>query len=181
MNINRIGFILLFVILAYAPSCAQKKAGSWLMNGIPATDSPDHKTVNGFGGVIIVVRDPKAFVEMWNKPDFPDFDTVKDVGPSIQIGTFVMFAGCKPGSNGKCDTTVDYSLIDPAGKVSQTPPDQVIWNEVPPPKQNTHISKASMVLKFRESDQRGTYTVKAVVHDKNADISFELETKFELK
>jgi hypothetical protein len=173
--------IVLFVTALFSVGCAQEGPGRWLTNGSPATDSPDWKAKNGFGAALVVVKDPKQFVDMWYKPDFPDFDTVKEAHLSDEIGAFIMFAGCKPGPDGKCNTKVDYSLIRPDGELAGETVDQIVWNDAPPPPQNTHISKASMVLTFTEANTPGRYKVKAKVYDKNADISLSLETHFDLK
>jgi len=173
--------IFVLIILCCFCSCTQSRAGKWKSNDIPITDTNDQKAKDGFGAAIIVVKDPKSFVEMWNKPDFPDFDTVHDVQRSDQIGAFIMFAGCKPGTNNKCDVRVDYSLINPDGKAIGDSLDQVVWNDDPPPPSNTHISKASMVLEFKDSNKPGEYKVRAVVRDTNAAITLRLETQFQLK
>ena len=174
-----VNFSLIIAICSI--SCDQERPGRWKKDDIPVKDTADQKVENGFGAAIIVVKDPKAFVDMWYKPEFPEFDTVQEVQRSVEIGAFIMFAGCKPGQNDKCDITVDYSLISPEGKVLGTSLDQIVWNDTPPPALNTHISKASMVLEFKEGNKIGEYKVKAVVHDINANISFNLETHFELK
>ncbi len=178
---KKLAATFLLTIVTSSLSCAQDQRRGWKKDGIPTTNTADRKAENGFGAAVIVVEDPKGFVERWYKPDFPDFETVKEVQPSVEIGAFIMFAGCKPGSDGKCDTTVDYALISPDGKVIGDSLNQIVWNGNPPPTANTHISKASMILKFRESNKLGEYKLRAVVYDKNAKISLSLETQFELK
>ena len=177
---NRTLICVVVLVLALS-ACAQPKSRRWKSNTQPVSDTADRKAKNGFGGALIVVDDPRSFMEMWSKPDFPDFDTVKIAKRNSTIGAFIMFAGCKPGKDGKCDTVVDYSLIGPKGNTLGESLDQVIWNDIPPPVENTHVSKACLTITFTDNNLAGEYKVKAVVKDRNADVTFELENSFQLK
>jgi hypothetical protein len=179
--VNKLFILLLLINLFVQISCSQQKPGKWLDNGNPIADGPDHKAVNGFGVHVILVEDPKAFMEIWRKPEFPDIKTVKVARGGVPIAAFVLFAGCTPGSNGTCDTSVDYIVINPKGNVIGEKKDQILWSEAPPPKENTQAGKASLTFTFNDGNPTGEYTVRAVAKDRNADISLEVETKVEFR
>ena len=42
-------------------------------------DSADRKSVNGFGGHLLIIENPRAFVEEWQKPETPRIDPVCQV------------------------------------------------------------------------------------------------------
>ena len=52
--------------------------------------------------------------------------------------------------------------------------------EQAPPAPNIQLGRAILAFRMRENDPAGEYKVKAKVSDLNANITFELETKFRL-
>jgi hypothetical protein len=145
------------------------------------TDAPDRKAVKGFGGHLIVIKNPTEFVKEWLKPETPKFNSAKIVKPNESLGIIVLFAGCKPNSDGVCNTEVDYTIYKPDGKIYFERKGLELWKNVAPPKANIQLGKAILQFKMQESNLAGEYKIKAKVYDKNADISFELETQFTLE
>src|ERR1041384_43747 len=87
---------LLFVLLlAASPAYAQ-----WKANDEHAEDTPDRKAVNGFGGQLIVVENPRAFIQEWLKPETPKIKSATNVKRGDALGAFVLFAGCKIDAQG---------------------------------------------------------------------------------
>lgn len=174
-------FAFTLILISFLSSCAQsttENKGRWLENGKAIEDAPDRKAVNGFGATLLVVKEPDEFVKEWMKPEKPNFNTVKTVKPGEEIGIVVLFAGCRPDSSGVCNTEVDYTLYRPDGKEIFNQKGLEIWKETAPPKPNTHLGKAVVKIEVEKSNLSGEYKVKAKVYDKNADVSFELETQF---
>lgn len=175
-------FRLLFIsfLLIYGVS-AQERPGRWLVDGKPTADSDWSKAKNGFGAQLIVVGDPKAFIEMWNRPEQPDIHTAKEVTKGQQFGAFIIFVACRAGKNGDCDAAVDFTVVGPDGKTVAERPNQIIWNGPPLDSKTMYMGKAVLGLKLTERNTPGKYTILAKVADKNAPASFELKYEVELK
>ncbi len=167
---------LLTLLLLGTVATAQWKKGD---ESIP--DTPDRKSVNGFGAHLLVVENPRAFVEEWQKPETPQINPVSEVKRGVLIGAFVLFARCKPDPQGRCNSKVDYTIYKPDGTVYAERKEQPLWDEEPPPGANIQLSKAILGISMEKNDPVGEYKVKAKVADLNAQISFELETKFKLQ
>ena len=171
-----ISAILLLLFVAGSPT-----SGQWKKGGERAGDAPDRKAVGGFGGHLIVVENPRGFVREWLKPETPQIKSATDVRRGESVGAFVLFAGCKQDARGVCNSEVDYTIYKPDGSVYVERKGQPLWKEQAPPAPNIQLGRAILAFSMRKGDPAGEYKVKAKVSDLNADISFELETKFRLK
>jgi hypothetical protein len=167
---------LFLLLLAATPAVSQ-----WKGNNEPVGDAPDRKAVNGFGGHLIVVENPRAFIQEWMKPETPKIKSATDVKRGDSIGAFVLFAGCKPDSQGICKSEVDYTVYKPDGTIFAERKSLPLWDLQAPPAPIIQLGKAILAFQLRENDPEGEYRVKAKVSDLNANVSFELETKFRLK
>ena len=167
---------MLVITLANVMVSAQWKKGDEKVEG-----TSERKSVNGFGAHLIIVEDPKGFIEEWSKPQTPNIKPVRDVKRGKVIGAFVLFAGCKPDSVGICNSEVDYVVIKPDGNVYAERKGQPLWNEQAPPAKNIQLSKAILGIRMEPEDPAGEYKVRAKGSDLNAGITFELETKFRLQ
>ena len=175
---------MLFLALLVISACnaqAQARPGKWLLEGKAAPDSNWSKSANGFGAQLIVVGDPRAFLEMWSKPETPDIKPAEEVSRGQQFAAVILFVGCKAGSDGNCNALVNYKVIDPDGKVIAERPDQIIWNQKELDKRTTYLGKAILGLRLSDKNPNGTYTIQAVVSDKNAPAEFELTQTIKLK
>jgi hypothetical protein len=168
--------LILFVLLTANGTFAQ-----WKSDGKLANDEPNRKTIKGFGGQLLVVQDPRKFIEMWKKPETPQFESAKQVGFDESIGILVLFAGCKEGEKGACNTEVDYTVYKPDGSIFAERKKQPLWKEMGPPRKNTQLGRAILPFRMVKDNPSGKYKVKAKISDLNADISFDLETQFSLK
>ena len=172
----KIVLAVLVITLANVMVSAQWKKGDEKVE-----DTSERKSVNGFGAHLIIVEDPKGFIEEWSKPQTPNIKPVTDVKRGKVIGAFVLFAGCKPDSAGVCNSEVDYVVIKPDGSLYAERKGQPLWNEQAPPAKNIQLSKAILGIRMEPKDPAGEYKVRARVSDLNASITFELETKFRLQ
>lgn len=152
----------------------------WKKGDEPTADSPDRKSVKGFGAHLLIIENPRAFIEEWQKPETPKIDPVSEVKRGVIIGAFVLFAGCKPDPQGRCNSEVDYTIYKPDGTIYAERKGEPLWKEAPPPGTNIQLSRAILGIRMEQNDPDGDYKVKAKVTDLNAQISFELETKFRL-
>jgi hypothetical protein len=168
--------ILFLILIVASPAFSQ-----WKQNDDRAQDASDRKAVNGFGGHLIVVENPRGFIEEWLKPETPKIKSATDVKRGDSIGAFVLFAGCRQDSQGMCNAEVDYTIYKPDGSIFAERKGQPLWKEQAPPAPNIQLGRAILAFRLGKDDPVGEYKVKAKVSDLNADISFELETKFRLK
>ena len=168
----------MIAIVLLTSSVAQAQ---WKKDGKPIEDSADRKSVGAFGGHLLVVREPKAFIENWQKPEPPRINPVTEVQRGELLGAFVLFAGCKPDTQGRCNSEVDYSFYRPDGSLYAEQKGQPLWKEQAPPSRNTQLSRAILGIRMEKGDPPGEYKIKAKVSDLNAALSFELETKIRLK
>ena len=171
----KICFAVVVMILAGTMVSAQWKKGD---EGV--ADSADRKAVNGFGGNLIVVADPQGFIKEWQKPETPNINPATNVKRGELLGAFVLFAGCKPDNAGICNSEVDYMVYKPDGSLYAERTGQPLWKDQAPPARNIQLSKAILGIRMEQGDPDGEYRVKAKVSDLNANITFELETKFRL-
>jgi hypothetical protein len=153
----------------------------WQKGDERVPDTLDRKSVNGFGGHLLVVENPQAFIKEWQKPEPPKINPVSKVKRGVLLGGFVLFAGCKPDTQGRCNSEVDYVVYKPDGSVYAELKGQPLWKEEAPPAKVIQLSRAILAIRIEKNDPAGEYRVKARVADLNADISFELETKFLLQ
>jgi hypothetical protein len=167
-------FVLTLVISV--PTAAQ-----WKRNNERAADTTEQKAVNGFGGHLLLVENPRAFIQEWMKPETPHINPASEVTREMSLGAFVLFAGCRPDKQGICNTEVDYTIYKPDGSVFLEREHQPLWKDTAPPPPIIQLSSAILMFRMRDVDPSGEYKIKAKVSDLNADISFQLERKFTLK
>jgi len=153
----------------------------WKKDGKAVEDTLDRKSVGAFGGQLLVVRNPKAFIDDWQKPEMPQINPVSIVQRGELLGAFVLFAGCKADTQGACNSEVAYFLYRPDGSLYAEMKDQPLWKEKAPPSANTQLGRAILGIRMEKDDPAGDYIIKAKVSDLNAAISFELETKIRLQ
>jgi hypothetical protein len=170
-----LGITLVLFALATLPALSQERRIK------QQGDAPDRKAVKGFGGHLIIVENPREFIQEWLKPETPDIKSATDVKRDDSIGAFVLFAGCKQDAQGVCNAEVDYTIYKPDGTVFAERKAQPLWKEQAPPAPNFQLGKAILAFRLGDGDSIGVYKVKAKVTDLNAEVSFELETKFRLK
>jgi hypothetical protein len=110
----------------------------------------------------------------------PKINSARDVKRGKTLGAFVLFAGCKPDSQGFCKSEVDYTIYKPDGTVFAERKSQPLWNEQALPAPNIQLGRAILAFKLGPDEGNGEYKVKAKVVDLNANVTLELETKFRL-
>lgn len=161
--------------------CSGIASAQWKKGDERVADTEDRKSVNGFGGHLLIVENPRGFVEEWQKPETPNIKPATDLKRGEIYGAFVLFAGCKPDAQSNCNAEVDYAVYKPDGSLYAEQKAQPLWKEQAPPAPIIQLSSAILAIRLEPEDPAGEYVVKAKVSDLNAKISFELQTKFRLK
>src|SRR5262245_35773881 len=109
--------------------CGGMASAQWKKGEERIADTPDRKSVDGFGGNLLVVKDPRAFIEEWQKPETPHITPATEVKRGDLLGAFVLFAGCKPDAEGNCNSEVDYAVYKPDGSLYAERKAQPLWKE----------------------------------------------------
>ena len=65
-----VSIIVFLLLIVTSTASAQWKKGDERVE-----DAPDRKSVNGFGGQLIIVENPREFIEEWIKPKTPQIST----------------------------------------------------------------------------------------------------------
>jgi hypothetical protein len=172
----RIATALILVLLGSAVA-----SGQWKKGDEQLPDTADRKSVNGFGGHLLIVEDPKAFIEEWKKPETPHINPVTEVKRGVLLAAIVLFAGCKPDAQGACNAEVDYVVYKPNGEVYAERKAQRLWKETAPAPPIIQLGEALLAIRLEENDPAGEYKVKAKLADLNANVTFELVTSLRLK
>jgi hypothetical protein len=165
------------ILLTSSVALAQWKK----QDGTPVENTPDRKSVGTFGAHLLVVKDPKAFIEDWQKPETPHINPVTATQRGELLGGIILFAGCKSDEKGACNAEVDYSVYRPDGSLYAEQKAQSLWKETAPGPQIIQLGEAILAIRFEKDDPAGEYKIKAKVSDLNANITFDLETKIRLQ
>lgn len=144
------------------------------------TDTPDRKSVNGFGVHLIVVKNPQGFVREWQKPEMPKIESAKKIKVGEPLGGIILFAGCKEVS-GSCNAEIDYTIYKPDGSLLAERLAQPLWKEEAPPKPNIQLGRAILSLQFKKGQPTGTYKITARTKDLNSNATIDLETQIEVQ
>ena len=171
----RIYISLLSLLLLVTSASAQ-----WQTENKKVADTPDRKSVNGFGVHLLAVKDPQGFVREWLKPETPKIEPAKKIKIGEPLGVIVLFVGCKEVS-GSCNSEVDYTIYKPDGSLLVERLAQPLWKEESPPKSNMQLGRAILALQFKKGQPTGTYKITAKIKDINANAKVDLETQIELK
>jgi hypothetical protein len=179
------GIALGCVLVASLPACSPgppKNAAVPPANSpSPSTEPPARATVRGFGGHLVVVKNPRLVVQNWQTQNVPHIDTAKVVACGETLGALVLFAGCKRDFQGACNTEVDYRIYRPDGTLMAERLHQPLWKETAPPAGNTQLGRGILSFALGQKDPTGEYRVTAKATDLTANTSVELETKFTLQ
>lgn len=174
-NTRVLGLIVLFFLVTVSSTM-----GQWKMDGDKPSDTPDRKSLNGFGAHLVPVKDPRAFIQEWLKPETPKIKSATKTKSGESLGILVFFAGCKE-VDGACSSEVDYTIYKPDGTIFVERKAQPLWKEAAPPKSNIQLGRAILSFAFPKGQPSGKYRITAKVKDINADITLDLETHLELK
>jgi hypothetical protein len=147
-------------------------------NKIPDSDSK--KSGKSFGAQLVLTNKDKALYTAWNLPSEGIYiDTSSTVKRHQSISAFIVFDGCKESVKGNCRLVVEFTVIQPDGKLySQTPPMEVWHEKKKPPQKALELSVDYLKIVFEDGEQVGNYAIIAKVSDLNAHESISLKSKF---
>ena len=179
--IARKGLICICLTLLFFISPAKAE---WLRNKQPVTDSSWAKTKGKFGAVLFFTEEKNELFEIWlEDTEYVDIDidTEKAIKRNVPIAALIIFSNCTSDKNGMANVVVSYTVYGPDGDIYVKRDEVEVWVDKPAlPERILELSVDYMEMVFDKSHPSGFYSVKALVHDKNAHITLELERKFQL-
>lgn len=108
--------------------------------------------------------DEIALRRAWEEAkESPKLEVTHNVSFNSPVSTVIVFQNCVVDAYGKCNVSVIFSLVDPAGKTRTLPPTQ-LWSSAPIPNK-LMLGASSITLKFNKPDEAGVYNVQAKLID----------------
>ena len=174
---------LLALLAVFFLSPATFAQGAWRgSDGQPVADEESRRSVNGFGGWLVVTPDVDWEVK-WNTPHdvIPSFRTADQVRLGDGLTVLIFFANPRKANNGSLRITCDIRVIRPDGTLSVDARRAVCAKgllQVDP----ATLFLADEVLNFigELGDPLGQWTVEVTLHDDVAAITVPLRTRFTL-
>lgn len=186
----RIAHILSLLILLSAPSAqslakdtthlAEEKE-AWSLNGTPASDSDNLKSMNGFGASLWIIND-SSFFDSWNRPETPNLRVTNTAIRNQPVFVTIIFTNPGTDDSGKANVTADVTITSPDGKIYGEFKDIEVWQRAYPFTDNiTQLAVEHIGIKIEDHEQLGTYRVAAVIKDKIRNVTLVLKTDLTAK
>jgi hypothetical protein len=163
---------------------AQAETGSWVSkDGRPVPNSDSMKSINGFGGSLLVTPDPD-WEEKWNSsPEtVPYFSEAKDVSYGEQLTILVFFINPKTDSYGAVNVRCDIKVTRPDGSTSVDERDvQCADGKLQGNPRNVRLTSAVIKYVGEEGDPPGKWVVEVSLTDQVRETAVPLKTQFTLQ
>jgi len=159
------------------------ETGGWVSrDGKPALDTDAMKSINGFGGWLVVTPD-KDWEKKWNtSPEtVPHFTEAKKVSYGEQLTILTFFINPKTTSLGTIDIQCDIKIVRPDGSVSSDVKGVDCGSGIlrGDPK-NIRLTYAIIKYSGDAGDPPGEWTVNVVLTDRIRGTAISLKTSFNL-
>ncbi|MFS8981439.1 hypothetical protein PO002_45045 [Cupriavidus necator] len=165
------------ILLAAVLFFAFRAMAGWIDgSGGPVPDSAARKSSGEFGVHLVLTGDAKVFRETWNRPGTPSLRTTKTVKRGESVSAILLFAGCKPGNDGRCHVDVKYRLISPDGSSQDFGSTPVSRRTAPKPG-IMELGDTVVTLEFTREDPAERYLFVATVTDHNSNKTIEVSAQ----
>ena len=167
------------IILHLAPQGS--KEGWRDRQGRAAANTDDRKSVDGFGGWIIVTSDAN-WKAKWETPSSttPNFTTAKDIRRGKQIFVLTFFANPQLTTEGKADVVCDIDVIKPDGTPSTHQEGVICFKGPLKEPRLTYLSAAVIGFVGDPNDPPGEWVVRITLKDNVRHVAVPLKTSFVL-
>lgn len=157
--------------------------GAWHdEQGKPRPDTPSHKFVNGFGGMLLVTPD-KDWQRKWETPSLvvPRFNEAHTVLKGGQLFILIFFSNPAVTSDGEADISCRLEVVRPNGTFS-IQQDAVCWQgPLTGPVTQVFLAAPSLAFVGDPPDPVGEWVVRVVLKDNIRRVTVPLQTTFVLK
>lgn len=149
-------------------------------NAVP--DTEDQRSVEGFGGWLVVTPDID-WEAKWNTPSdvVPHFTTASTVKVGQELTILIFFGNPRVDSNKHVRVECDLAVVRPDGTLS-VDARSVICAEGPIAGDTMNLRLAAQFLKYvgESQDPKGFWKVEVTLYDRNRGVAVQLKTRFEL-
>ncbi|MBC2603671.1 hypothetical protein [Puniceicoccus vermicola] len=178
-----IQFTLLLLFLSFLHSVSPAEDVHWIdSNGNAVPNSPNQKSEDGFGGLLIITSD-QDWKEKWNTPEdhTPHFKEASEVQVGGELYILLFYINPATNSDGEADVVADLKIIRGDGTVGGEYPDQVIHQgKLKGNPKNIRLSPVQIGFIGEKDDPVGTWKIQIKMTDRVRGVSLDLEDEFEL-
>jgi hypothetical protein len=123
---------------------------------------------NGFSVMQVAAPDAQAFTAAWKIGNGAKAASTRTVADK-PLFTFLIFRGCKPDADGKCDIVADFTITRPDGTTNEDNKGVVIWDKAAPTDSTKPmLGDGALGYGVDSEGPFGDYLVVATVTDKVA-------------
>lgn len=176
---NALSVLLLFLLSASAFG----QQGWRDQLGQASTNTDSRKSIDGFGGWLMVTPDAD-WKSKWETPadTVPSFGVAHTVARGKQLFVLIFFANPKLDGSNAADISCDIDILKPDGKSSFHQTGMVCFKGViHEPAAHTFLSQAVIGWTGDATDQSGTWVVHVTLKDNLRQVTMPLQRSFELK
>lgn len=179
----RIAFLVTTLFLGFSSASFSQSYGWKDGNNAPATDTESRRSVDGFGGMMMITPDADR-EEKWNTPSdtSPFFNRANEakVGETIYILSF--FSNPKSNPLHVVNISCDIQIIQPDGTVAMTEKNRPCFHGVlGGTPEMIYMTNATVSFMGEEKDPKGVWTVKIAMKDQLRTEPVMLTQSFTLK
>jgi hypothetical protein len=175
---------LLTALIATSLAWSSAHAGYWKdANGNPTPDTESRRTVDEFGGSLLLTAD-QDWEKKWNtSPEtVPHFQETSVVTQGQKLFTLIFLANPKLNANQEANVTCDLKVTKPDGSLAVDQKAAVCLQQRLAGKPN-NLYLAAPVIAFsgEPEDPRGVWKVEVSVKDNVRNVELPLKVAFTLK
>ncbi|MCG7994431.1 MAG: hypothetical protein JAZ06_03290 [Candidatus Thiodiazotropha taylori] len=176
--------VAIALILLFTPPLSLiAEAEGWIdREGNPLPNADNMKSVDGFGGWLIVTPD-HDWESKWNTPPetTPHFSEASEVAYGEKLTILTIFGNPKVNESGNINIRCDIQVLRPDGSASADMEDiDCAVGKLQGNPRNVRLTQAIISFVGEESDPAGTWIVNVTLTDRNRRVSLPLTSKFEL-
>jgi len=151
----------------------------WVQNGTNLVETPNMKSTNGFGALLLLTDDDQIF-DNWNaKNDGIEVQSTRRVKRDKPFFTVVIFTNPGADSKKQCSVTGDITIRKPDGTVYGALTNVNFWTALPAPKSGElQLAVDYMGIVIEKKDPPGKYRVEVIVRDKIKKVEISLSDFF---
>lgn len=169
--------LVLFSLTAFA------QTGWRAADGTPASNSDARKSVNGFGGWLVITSDAD-WLAKWKTPPktIPRFNGVKAVAHGNKIFGLILFSNPLPDADGNADVTCDLEVVKPDGSSAYQQTDAACFKgKLKGNRYNVHLAAPVIGFVGDPGDPSGKWQIRVVLKDDNRNVELPLKATFVLQ
>jgi hypothetical protein len=175
--------LTILTIFLFSPTLLNAENLGWISeDGKPIPNSDNMKSIDGFGGYLVITPDSN-WKSKWNTtPETtPEFSETSEVSYGEKITVLTFFINPKIDESGNINVRCDILVKRPDGTVSTDMKD--VECAIGKLQGNPHnVRLTSSIINFigEKGDPPGMWNVEVTIFDKNKNIQIPLKSKFKL-